>query len=74
MRTLQTLVFGHVADAAFARSCGIFVVATGRVSQFQPFMGVILSGTVAGLSQNAILANKSLGRSGHSKRRTAAGA
>lgn len=35
----------RLADAAFTRISGTFVVAAQRVSSFQSFMGVVLIGT-----------------------------
>ena len=37
MRTLLTLMFWHVADAAFVRSCSGALFAVQRVSPEQPF-------------------------------------
>lgn len=48
----------HFADAAFIRSCGTYVVATQRVSSFQPFMGAALAGTKTALSLHAVQTNK----------------
>ncbi|MCL6283717.1 hypothetical protein M3P21_09260 [Ruegeria sp. 2012CJ41-6] len=45
MRTLQTLAFGHVADAATVCICGTFIVATKRKSPKQPFDSANLAET-----------------------------
>ena len=37
MRTFQTLMFSHVADAAFVCSCGGILLAAQRISPNQPF-------------------------------------
>lgn len=42
-RTFPTLVFGHVADAAFARSCSDVTWAAQQISPNQPFGALTMS-------------------------------
>jgi hypothetical protein len=58
MRDFAVIRFSHLADAAFARSCGTCVVATKRVSSFQPFMCVVLAEAKTVLSPHAYQTNK----------------
>ena len=43
--TFPTLTFGHVADAAFARSCSRMDFAVQQVSPEQPFKRIEYGGT-----------------------------
>jgi len=44
----------HFAGAAFSRKCRISVVATQRVSPFQPFKSVVLSGSETVLALHGV--------------------
>jgi hypothetical protein len=50
LRTFPTLMFGHVADAAFVRCCNGALFAVQRVSPEQPFKLVTHTGSQTDLS------------------------